>query len=288
MTVSIEDRIGQHYGDLSDKLRVAADYVAANPVEIATRSLRAVATTSGVSPATFSRLARALGYADYEALRDDGRAAVGRRMVPFSQRAQDLRSRAGGHTAAEALARHAASAAQNVSFLERDITPERLEAAADTLHAARRVLIVGSLGSSGFADYLGYLMHWFRADWSVAGRNGTALAATLARLGPEDAVFVLSKSPHAKRSVSALRAAHARGVSTVVITDSYSSPTLAMANHGFVVPTEGPQFFSSYAATVVLLETLVSLLLTRAGDGAEAMIRAAEDQLHDLGETWAP
>ncbi|NRB35104.1 MAG: MurR/RpiR family transcriptional regulator [Rhodobacteraceae bacterium] len=288
MAITIEERIGQHYGGLSDKLRVAADYVAANPVEVATRSLRAVATTSGVSPATFSRLARALGYDDYEAMRDDGRAAVGRRMVPFSQRAHDLRTSGAGQSGREVLARHAAAALHNVSFLERDIAPGKLEAAVDVLHKARRVLLVGSLGSSGLVDYLGYQMHWFAADWIVAGRNGTALAAALSRLGPEDAVLALSKTPHAKRSVSALEAAQKRGIPTVFITDTYSSPALPLASHAFVVPTEGPQFFSSYAATVVLLETIVSLLLARAGEDAEDRIRAAEDQLHSLGETWAP
>ena len=54
--VSIEDRISAQYGELSTKLRTAADYVAAHPVEVATRSLRSVAQSSGVSPATFSRL----------------------------------------------------------------------------------------------------------------------------------------------------------------------------------------------------------------------------------------
>ena len=91
---TIEERITRRYAGLSDKLQLAADYVADNPVDVATRSLRSVATTSGVSPATFSRLARALGYNDYEQMREDGRAAVGRRMTSFSERAQALRSNA--------------------------------------------------------------------------------------------------------------------------------------------------------------------------------------------------
>ncbi|MDJ0639616.1 MAG: MurR/RpiR family transcriptional regulator, partial [Paracoccaceae bacterium] len=89
---SIEERISKNYAGLSGKLQVAADYVAENPIDVATRSLRSVASTSGVSPATFSRLARALGYADYEALREDGRAAMGRKMASFSERAHALRS----------------------------------------------------------------------------------------------------------------------------------------------------------------------------------------------------
>ena len=73
-----------------------------------------------------------------------------------------------------------------------------------------------------------------------------------------------------------------------MITDSHSSPALEFADHGFIVPTESPQFFSSYASTLVLIETIVTMLLARAGDDAEDMIREAENQIHALGETWTP
>ena len=254
-TRTMEERISQSYPKLSEKLRVAADYVAENPIEIATRSLRSVAGSSGVSPATYSRLARALGYADYEEMREDGRASVGRRLVPFS---------------------------------DRTVRDGQLEPVIDALHAARYVLLVGSLGSSGFMDYLGYLAHWFNANWFVAGRNGTPLAASMSRLDGRDVVVVLTKAPYARRTILALRAARRQSVLTVVITDSYTSPALEFADHPFIVPAERPQFFSSYAATLVLFETIISMLLARRGDDAEELIRLAENQIHNLGETWSP
>ena len=91
-TATIEERISRTYADLSDKLQVTATYVTDNPVDIATRSLRSLAATSGVSPATFSRLARALGYQDYEEMREDARAAMNQKMASFSERAHALRA----------------------------------------------------------------------------------------------------------------------------------------------------------------------------------------------------
>lgn len=287
-TATIEDRIRQNYAGLSDKLQAAADHVVQNPLDIATRSLRALAATSGVSPATYSRLARALGHDDYEQMREDGRAAMGRRMVPFSERARTLRAMAAPTDAAMFLHRQAAACLANIERLDRDTPAERLEAAVDTLDGARSVLLVGSQGSSGFADYFGYLAHWFSPKWQVAGRNGTTLAAAMARLGPQDAVLAVAKSPYARRTISALKAAQAPGIPSIVITDSHASPGLAFATHGFVVPSESPQFFSSYVATLVLIETFITMLLARAGDEAEEMIRNAEKQIDSLGETWAP
>lgn len=286
--MTIEDRISQRFSGLSEKLQLAATYVAEHPIDIATRSLRAVAASSGVSPATFSRLARALGYDSYEDMREDGRAAVGRKMVPFSKRAQALRAEGTGQEGLTFLHRQAAACLANITLLDRGISNQRLEEAVAALHAARTVLLVGSLGSAGFVDYFGYLAQWFRHGWLVASPGGTTLAGALARMDHRDAIFVLSKAPYASRSIRVLRAARGKGITTVVITDSHASPALEFADHAFVVPTESPQFFSSYTATLVLIETLISLLLARSGPEAEEMIREAENQIHRLDETWKP
>jgi len=284
---TIEDRISEHYAELSTKLRTAADFVAGHPVDVATRSLRSVAQTSGVSPATFSRLARVLGYADYEALREAGRAAVGQKLIPFSERARSLRQPERRSEAADLLHEQARACIANIAYIDQNLSADRLEAAAEALHRAGTVLLLGSMGSAGLIDYLGYQAQWITSNWHVAGRNGTSTAAILSRMGPDDALFVLVKTPYAARSVNALRAARDKAVATIVVTDSHAAPALRFADHAFVVPTVSPNFFSSYAATLVLFEALVTLLLTKAGPEAEDRILAMEDQVRRLGENWS-
>jgi DNA-binding MurR/RpiR family transcriptional regulator len=285
-TTTIQDRINGSYADLSDKLQLAAQYVAENPVDVATRSLRAVASSSGVSPATFSRLARALGYSDYEALREDARAAMAQKLSPLSERAHSMRIAASGQGGAAILQRQAAACIANIEALHRTLDPVRLDRAVQELHNARTVLLVGAMGSAGIVDYFCYMAQWFKANWKTVGRNGTALSQSLSQLGPQDVVFALSKTPYARRTIAALKAARQTGATTIVITDSRTSPALQFADHGFVTSTESPQFFSSYAATVVLMEAIVSMLLSHAGTEAEDMIRAAEIQIDHLGENW--
>ena len=286
--ITIGERISRNYVDLSEKLQVIADFAAENPMEIATRSLRSLAATNGVSPATFSRLARALGYNDYEELREDARVEMERKVASFSERAQSLRAAAPALDAKAHLHRQAVACINNIETLVRDVPEEMLERVVGTIDAAKTVLLVGSLGSAGFVEYFSYLTNWFTSNWLVAGRNGTTLGATLARLGPGDAVLAISKAPYAKRTITALTVAKARGVSVFVITDSHASPALRFSDGGFIVPSESPHFFSSYTATLVIIETIVTMLLARAGDGAEDMIREMEKQIHDLGETWTP
>lgn len=284
---TIQDRINGSYADLSDRLQVAAKFVADNPVDIATRSLRAVAASSGVSPATFSRLARALGYDDYEQMREQGRAAVEKQMSPFAERASVLRANAVGRASHEMLHHQAAACIANIHALQTDIDADRLEQAVNAMHRAGTVLLVGSMGSSGLVDYFGYMSQWFKSNWKIAGRNGIELSNALSRLGPRDVVFALSKQPYARRTIAALKAGRERGATTIAITDSRTAPPLGFADHGFVVSSESPQFFSSYAATLVLMETMISMLLAHAGPEAEEMIREAELQIDRLGENWA-
>ncbi|MEH6520191.1 MurR/RpiR family transcriptional regulator [Sulfitobacter sp.] len=285
---TIQDRINTSYAGLSDKLQIAAKFAAKNPVDIATRSLRSVAASTGVSPATFSRLARALGYADYEQMRQDGRETVERKMAPFSERAHALRLATSEQGSSTVLHRQATACISNIENLHNNIDPDRLNAAVQCLHDARTVLLIGAMGSAGIIDYFGYMAQWFKGNWKTVGRNGTELSPSLSRLGSDDVVFALAKAPYARRTIAALKTAREAGATTVVITDSRTSPALQFSNHSFVVSTESPQFFSSYAATLVLMETIISLLLARAGSEAEGAIRAAEVQINQLGENWIP
>ena len=286
--IPIEDRILVQYQTLSAKLQLAADYVSNNPIDVATRSLRSVASTSGISPATYSRLSRALGYEDYEALREDARRAMGAKMSSFAERAQALQKQSRASSGRAVLQRHASACISNIEHLERDLSEATLEAVACVLHNARRVMLVGSLGTAGFVEYFGYLARWFREGWDVAAHDSTGLAACLARLTSGDAVLVISKAPYAHRSIAALRAAKQGGVSTILITDTHACPGLAFADHAMTVPSESPQFFSSYVTTLVLIETLITMLLAKSGSDAEQKISAAEDQIKSLGETWTP
>ncbi|MEM9047808.1 MAG: MurR/RpiR family transcriptional regulator [Pseudomonadota bacterium] len=283
---TVEARIGAKYAGLSARLRSAADYLAAHPVELATRSLRALAQSSGVSPATFSRLARALGYADYEALREAGRQAVGRKVVPFSERAQQLQRRGDGRPRVDLLDQQVRACGANIAYLGQNLSAAQLNAAVTALHAAPTVMLIAAMGSAGILDYFGYQAQWFRSNWVVAGRDGMSTAATLSRMQPGDAVLGLVKAPYAQHSMATLEAARRKGLSTIVLTDAHASPALTYADHSFVLPTDSANFFSSYAATLVLLEAMISMLLQRAGPTAEQRIRDTEELTSRLGENW--
>ena len=286
--VTIEDRVSSRYESLSGQLRAAADYVVENPVDIATRSLRSIAASSGLTPPTFSRLVRALDFESYEEMRELCRDTISRQTVSFSERVERLQSEEAGDGVHDAfLLRQSAASVTSIEKQANSLDADKLDAAVDAIHQARQVILVGALASAGIAEYFAYLGRWISERWLMVGRNGISLGPALAQATSEDVMIVITMSPFGKRSMSAARIAAEKGVYLIIITDRHSCPALKQANAGFIVPTESPQFFSSYVSTVVLIESIMGMLVKRAGEKAGTRIQEVENNNHRLEEYWA-
>ena len=282
---TIEEVVAAHYSGLSEKLREAADAVLANPVDVATRTLRAVSSSTGVAPATLSRLARALGFDSYEEMRELTRGAVERQLDGMGERVQRLRT--DGNNQGPIFDRQAEACISNIAQM-RELNPnDRIDAAVEMLLSARNVVLFGAFGASGSVEYLAYLTSYFSSNWMLAGRRGESVGAALAGIQSDDVVFVVTKAPYAKRAVLAVEIAREAGAQTIVITDDYACPALMHATVGFIVPSESPQFFSSYAATMVLIEAIVATLVARSGDDTLDRIRSVEAHNRRFGEFWS-
>jgi DNA-binding MurR/RpiR family transcriptional regulator len=122
------------------------------------------------------------------------------------------------------------------------------------------------------------------AGWTQAGRMGTSVGASLADLGEKDALIVFTKPPFAATSVRAAEFACERDVFVLVVTDTHTCPALRHASARVIVPTDSPNFFSSYVATMFLVETLMATVAKRAGPIATRRIADVEAANLTLGE----
>ena len=267
-------------------MRQAADYVVAHEMDIATHSLRSVSGMAGLAPATFTRLSQALGFSTYEDMREMCRKAVGRQALTFSQRADLLARETRDGALPPFFDRQLSASLDNLTMMGSEMDRARLETVVERLSEARRVVLFGAFSSAGLVEYFGYVARYFVTNWTIAGRMGASLSATMVGLGSEDAVVILTKAPYARRSVVAAEMAAATGAYVIVITDRHSCPALEFASAHFIVPSESPQFFSSYVATLVLIETMVGMLVARAGGAARDRIEEVETRNRDFGEFW--
>ncbi len=284
--VTIKDLIAERYGSLSPQLRVAADYVVGHYHDVASRSLRAVAADSSLNPPTYSRLARALGLSSYEEMREMCRVEIKSRSISYAEKADLLQTASLADETQPFALQQSTWAIRNIDEFAKELDIDKLREVADQLISAKRVFIAGSLASVGFAQYFGYLANLAFTNWQVIGQDGVALNTALTGISPDDALLIIMKDPYARRSVDATQIAHEAGAGVVVISDSMFCPAFRYATHSFIVPTDSPQFFSSYVATLVLLESLMGMVIRRAGREAGQRLKAVEMNNHRLGEYW--
>ncbi len=268
---------------LSPQLRRAARFVVDNPGEVATRSLRHVAQEAQLPPPTFSRLARAVGYDNYDALRDLCREALLDRQGGFAEKAQALLD---GDGETPFVSRHAAASIYAIEALMRDLDHAALEDAARILAGARRVVLIGGMSARAFVDYASYLADMSLEGWSVIGRGAVSLAAETRDLCSEDAALVLTMEPYAARSIELGHCVAETGASLIAVTDSRLSPVASVAARSLVVSAASPQFFPSHVAATVLIEALVGMVVKEKGAEAQRRIASTERRSHELREYW--
>ena len=94
MTQSALARIETRYDALSTALQKAARWATDHPADVCFLSLREQARRAGVVPPTMSRLAKALGFADFRAFQDNFRDCIAWGSGDFADRAQRMQRRA--------------------------------------------------------------------------------------------------------------------------------------------------------------------------------------------------
>lgn len=277
---AVRSAIKSRYPAMSRQLQIGARFLLERPEEVATASMRAVAGRAGVTPVTLVRLARALGFAEWRALRRPFVERLRPRAAPFSAKAEDLvKRRSPAALVREAFAAHAA----NLAATESLNAPGELVAAAALLAKARRVRVAGFRSCHALAAGFVYVYRLFRPDVVLVGGAGLGLELELRGLGAGDAVLVLGFAPYSRESALVAEAARRAGARRVAVVDSEVAPLALGAESVLRFAHAGPSFFPSIAAAAALLEALLAVLLARGGRPALDRLRAAERELETLG-----
>ena len=279
---AVTARIESLYPRLSPRLRQAARYVLDRPDDVALISMRRVAARAGVHPATMVRLAQALAFSGYAALREPFRQHL-RHDRGYAERARGLVSR---EAPSDALLRDIVVLdTANLGRTFDDLDGARFSAVITALSTARRLFVVGLRKCYPLAYYFHYAYDMFRDNAVLAGGPGGLLTDRLRGIDDGDALLVIGFSRYTRDSVRAAEHAAARGARIVAITDSRLSPLAAVADHVLVAAKASPSFFGSLVGALALVQAIVAGLVARAG--RDALGRLAESEAHlDTFDTY--
>src|SRR5689334_21291030 len=250
---------------LSPQLQTAARYVLDKPNDVALLSMREQARHAGVPPATMTRLAQRLGLEGYDQVRALYAGAVRSGALGFA-------GKAGVQVEAQKLRGEKALAAELAESLSRQIARlaepaalERLAAAAERLHRARRVYCLGLRACHAAAWHFHYMLSLL-GDKTVMldDAGGTGLDA-IRDAGPDDVLLTASVEPYARATIDGARYAAGRSVPVVALTDSEVSPLAQIAADTILVATDSPSFFHAMTPLLAVAEILAALVAGRDG-----------------------
>ena len=278
----LSDRIVGVFDGLSAQLQAAARYLLEHPREVALLSMREQARQAGVQPATMTRLAKALGLAGYDALRQAYADALRGDRAGFLGKADAQLKRQrlkGDHAlAAEMLA----ALGTQIARLAEPPSLECLVAAARRLARARRVYCLGLRSSHPAAWQLHYILSLI-GEKTVLLDSGAGIGAdAIGAASGEDVLLAVSVAPYTRLTVEIARYAAERGVPVVAVTDSLVSPLAKLTADTIVVSTDSPSFLHAMTPAFVVAEVLGALVAGRGGEAALAALGRADDRLAAL------
>jgi DNA-binding MurR/RpiR family transcriptional regulator len=217
--------------------------------DVAFLSTIEIASRTGVSQPTVTRLATALGFAGYP----EFRAAVREILLASAAHVPAPRHHAIDQECA------------NVESLKRVVGADPMAAAVRALSATTSLGVLGLRASAALAEYFGYFAQRVLPAVSVCTDAGRAddFVLELHQRGAT-AVLLFAMPRYPARTVSAMRLARGLGMTTVVVADTALLPFADDADVLLVAPVGTGLVFDSHAAVVVLAISLLDAVA--AGD----------------------
>ncbi len=285
-TENILKQLTDAYVRLSPQLRRAAQHLLDNPNDIGVSSMRALASGAGVHPNSLVRLARAIGFDSYEALREPFRERLRNDVESFPDRARWLQSLAEGHSHGQLYSQMAAANLDNIENLFAGASAEEIKLVADKIVASRTTYVLGVGAVYSLAHNFCYVTRMALDNLVQLPRIGSLPADDLLKVQPGDVLLSLTFNPYRTEVVEATQLAKNLGAVIVAVTDSRSSPIAMVANHAFFTPNNTPQFYPSLVATLAFLEMLTAFIIA----DADRQVIANIDDFHrkrvEAGVYW--
>lgn len=277
------DRMQTMLYSMPPEVQKAATHLLEEQASIGVHSARQQALAAGVKPNTMVRLARLLGFDGYDSFRAVFQRDLLRADSGFQDRARWLQSLSRKGELGRLYADMASVTLANIETTLAGADAPMLRAAAQALLKAKNRYMLGVGINHALTESFCYLADMASVPIQSIPRYGSLAIDDLAHAKKGDVMIAITFKPYRREVTSAVEQARLQGVKIIGISDSPASPIVAGSEHGFVVQTETPQFYTSIVATMALLEMLMSFVVAEAKSDIVNDIKAFHDRRHELG-----
>jgi DNA-binding MurR/RpiR family transcriptional regulator len=250
-----QEKIAQYYARLGRNQKKIADFLTQRYHEAAFINAFALSQRLEVDPATVTRFAQRLGYSGYPELLHEIQEMVKKELKMAYRPSVEQTEEAGLFLNA---------LAQEKENLERAITHLRGETVTEvvsSLLAARTIYVVAHGLARGPAQtFVAQLRGLLGMSAELVPANQVDAAIGLSNVGIQDVVVGVTLAALHHDTSQMLRLARSKGVKTIGLSTSHTSPVASIADKILVCPGESTSGMPSIASLSAVLDALFQVL----------------------------
>lgn len=273
LTAAIHERITA----MPAQLAAGARFILDHPDMVVTSSMRDIAMSIGVAPATLVRLARALGFPDWSSLREIYVASYRGTPGLYARGASALVEGVGEENL---LGRITSTLAADTTRLGLINDAATFDATVRRLAEAPRIYVAAFLSCRAPGLTFTYISRLFRDEVHLSGASGSSLVTELATLNEKDVVLSINFSPYSRDSLLVAGAVKRSGAGLISLADSHVTPLTYVAEHVLLFETASPSFFPTIVAATALVEALTAGMMRHLGVRAAEHLTRVEESLY--------
>ena len=249
-------QIQKVYSELSPVLQNVANFVLANPDEIALLTIKGISQQAGVHPSAVIRFSKELGFDGFKSMQDIFRNNLRANTPSYTERINVLKKeiKAGHITASEQAC---TVAIEQIESLSKNIDENDVKKAVDILMNAGHVFMYGRQRSEPIILLLFYGLAGLGIRTMPLKTDLATAKLSLNCSQPDDCLVIASFKNYSPQAIEIFNIAQERGLKIISITDLITSPIGKGADVIFTIK----ESFYNFPRTLSGAMTLVEIFL---------------------------
>ena len=257
---ALSAQIVERRAKMPKRLAQVAEFVLAQPDEVALGTAAGLAARIGVQASTLVRFSQVLGLSGFSELQALCRKKLQQRWPDYEERIRSLKGDVRADHSARLFAGFSEASIASILRLREQWDSARFSAAVAMLTESETIYLVGNRRSFPITSYLAYLFGRLGIRHQLLAGLGDMDGNALDTVGPRDAMIAVGFAPYAEATVSMAQRAADKGMRIVSITDSPFSPLARLATHWLEVVEEDHAGFRGLGASFCLCMTLAAAI----------------------------
>ncbi|MEC9488067.1 MAG: MurR/RpiR family transcriptional regulator [Halanaerobium sp.] len=251
----IFEQIRNQLDDLSKTQKIIAQFILEDYSSFAFMHLEQISEQLDVSAASIYRFCKRLGYDGFPALQREIQSLVRQEFTPM----KELKASIQDESIEEDIFQNTITS--NIEMLNNLYTEQmnsKFLTTVSYLAQARTIYIIGLRSSFSVAYYSYFMLNQLRDSIILLEPGRGDLYDSVNDMTPDDILLAISFSPYTSITVEVLKVANQKGLNTIGITDSNSSP-LAMYAKLPIVIKKSSRMYSFVPVSTFLNAVIISL-----------------------------